>query len=1066
MRAVLEHLTADDEIGIVGFGQSNRLPTGDRDSEGFVAAPHLQLRAAGTDLTILSIAPAVTGGTHGAAASESVVTVAEALVTSEWVGGELRLVQHDYGDAVASSLRRGHARVLGNRAGASNHTNLGAGGALLIDTNDRFLWQSHGLKDGSRVVPSTTGTLPGLTPGVVYFVRDATPHTFRVSLAPDSAAITLTGGSGFHTLTALPFLHVAWVSAFQAVAAGVTFSIGTPGIVNHTAHGRTNGSTVSYDANVPPELTVGVKYFVVDATTNAYSVSATFGGAALAFSGAGGTANATPHLFAFVSGYVHLHDRFNSYDNVQVVTPFQPIAPGDYPAGVPVVPGYSLPSDVTSHADAALVLPYAWNEGVDGHGAAGTAQVSGLVVTFEGGQTVGDQLFAGGFIRVGGAKGKVASNTTTAVTVESWTPSAGPGAGVLPFVLYLPHWRNNPHHHTAGEGFLYPSGNMQPGGGLATSLGFTYSRPRGRLQGSYVNRTMVNATAGTGTNAAGLAQCRTNASGQLTAAIVGGKLRLQRATTASDPATGLIQFEAFLRPGYTVALAGMGQTPSVDAQWRVDTVQHATAAAGSYVDLVPLDVTLMAVPGSVSGTVPTAATVTHQVPKRLFLFGSLIESCWRLAVALGRRIVVAHLGVNSSSQIASSTNSQFGFQGQLGWWNDDDALDWTPSNPDGLAARLRRLVEFIAPRAVRATFGATRRWKVLAIDAWQAEADALTGAGQQLAQRSIPTFVRWLRSVITGAGLSPYPAEARVPVQWARLPMVPWELVDTDGMVNAAIDRMVAFDGGFAVSIPTDTAPKLSADPLHFNGVGEAQNGLAVAEAVLPMIEFAFQFTLGPGAIDVANKALAILGASPNVTALEPPNATVEARQCAVFLPEVRDWLLQSHAWTFATRRVAPKPVTAPVSTWAYVYAVPADLLYPTAVLDPTSTDDLQVRAILTSDPYRRPPTSTWLANASQPMRIETDQEGNRLLRTSQENATLIYIARNVPFELWDPLVLRAAGYALAHCLAGGIIKGKTGAAVGERHLQMALALLQQAAAQNAEWQQDVRPEVRCPWLP
>ena len=32
---------------------------------------------------------------------------------------------------------------------------------------------------------------------------------------------------------------------------------------------------------------------------------------------------------ANVAGYVHLHDRFKTYSNVHVVTPYQPIEPGD-----------------------------------------------------------------------------------------------------------------------------------------------------------------------------------------------------------------------------------------------------------------------------------------------------------------------------------------------------------------------------------------------------------------------------------------------------------------------------------------------------------------------------------------------------------------------------------------------------------------------------------------------------------------------------------------------------------------------------------------------------------------
>jgi hypothetical protein len=1068
MRSVLEYLAATDEVGLVRCGQSNAGPHGDRDTEGFVAAPHLALRAAGLDLTIASIAPA-SAAPHGAVGTQSIVSVAEELVRDDWIGGELRLVQHEYGEAVTSSARRGHARVLANAAIASTSTDVAAGGVMAINTTtDVITWFAHGRRNGSQVVFSTTGTLPGLTAGQPYFVVAATEHTFQVAELPNGVAVNLSGGSGTHTVTARACLIVEWQSAFLQASAA-TFAIGTPGVVTQTGHNLTEGSAVSFTGSLPPELASGQQYFVRSPTANTYQVSTSLGVTALAFTGAGGAATATPTMLATVSGYVHLHDRWTSYDNVHVVTPYQPIEPGDYPLGVPVVPGVTLASDVLSYADAALCLPFAWNEGVEGLGAVGTVTVSSLVCTLQGGQTIADNLFAGGFLRVGGARGKIASNTTTTITVESWTPTAGPGAGTLPYELHLPHWRNNPHHFVAGEGFLYPSGHMQPGGGLPTSTGMTYSRPRGRLVGSYVSRAIGVAVCGAAINATKFARLTTTGSGQVSASIVGGKLRLSRSSTGNDPATGLIQFEHFLRPGYTVELKGLGLTPSVDGLWRVAAVVPVSSGNGSFIDLDPLDATLVATPGSVSGTVPTAATVTRFVWRPVHRFGSLIECAWRLAVAIGRRVVVAHLGVNAAGQILRAANNVTGFQGRLGWWDDNEALDWTPSNDDGVAARLRRLVEFIAPRAVRASYGATRTWKVLGIDVWQGETDAQSVAGRQLAARSMPTFASWLRGLIGAAGLSPYPSSARVPLQWAAITTNPWQIAglggDVDGLVNAAIARTVALDG-FAASVATETAPKLLNDPLHFSGIGEVQNGQGAADALLRLIDFAFQFRLGPGAIAVANQALSLIGETSNVTSLEPPNATQQARLCSQFLAEARDAVLQLHPWTFATRRVAAVAVDDVVSTWSYAYAVPADMLHPVAVLDPQAGDDLQVLGAQATDPYTGRSLSSFRKPASQPFRIETDQVGNRLLRTNQVDAVFVYIARNVDADVWDPLVRQAWAYRLAYHLSGGTLKGKTGAAVAQSMLQTSLALVGQAAATNAQFQKDQPVQPGCPWLP
>lgn len=1062
MQSVLEHLTDSDEVGFVKCGQSNALPYGDRDSEGYVASPHLKLSAAGLDLTIQAIAPASTAA-QGAVGTRSIVTVAEDLQARYWINGELRLVAHDYGEAPAICMRRGHAKVIDNAAGAV------LAGVLFDTATERVLWAAHGRPNGSQVTFETTGSLPGLTVGQVYYVINAAPNTFQVSLDPNGSAVALSGGSGTHTARARPCLTVEWLSEFQAPTAGVTFTAPPTGSwVNHTAHNLPNGSTVSFTGTLPPELTAGVKYYMVAVDADSYALAASRGGSIIIFTGAGGSATVTPDLMVDVAGYVHLHDRFKTYPNVQVVTPFQPIEPGDYPAGTPVVPGFTLPSDVTTYADAALALPFAWNEGIDGHGAVGTGTVSGLVVTLTGGLTVEDKLFAGGFIRVGNAKGKVASNTTSTVTVESWTPTAGPGAGTLPVHLHLPHWRSNPHHFTAGEGFLYPSNEMQPGGHIAESTGLIYSRPRARLAGSYVGRIIATGSVGASTIAAGIARLTTAASADLTVSADGTYVTVTRANTSRNPANGLVQFEDFARPGQIVLLAGLGQSPGVDGFWRLVTLNTSAGVTGSSIVLEPYDPGTV-VPGSVSGTVPAGASVTRYLWTPTYRFGSLIETAWRMATELGRRIVVTHLGINGSSQIAAATNNPVAPQGKIGWWDDDIGFDWTPSNPTGLAARLKRLVQFIAPRAVRASFGDTRTLKFVAGDVWQGETDATFAAGRDLAPQWVSTFVNWLRAVITGAGLSPYVGLAKIPFHWAQITQFPWEIAglggDVNGQVNAAILRWVARDAGFGCSYDPEGQPKVI-DGLHYNGTGEANNGKQVAALLVPLIRFAFSFSWGPGAVAVANEALSMIGDATDVTSLQPPNASTQARLCAQMFGEAIDAVLQSHAWTFATRRVQPPLLAETVSTWAYGYGLPADVLHPTTVLAADATDDLQLRTTtLAVDPTTGYPNGLGTP-ATQPFTIEVEPDGLRVLRTDQESPVLVYTARNIDVRLWDPAARQALVHYLAHKLAGATLKGRTGTQVSQAMLQAAMALIREAAALNAQYQRDVRVTPTCPWLP
>ncbi len=1091
MRSVLERLADTDEAGLVAWGQSNRRPWGDRDKEGFLAAPHLALRAAGQDLCILAIANALNdnpqaGVALGQAGSQAIVTVAEELRIDDWVGGELRLVAHDWSEPLVntnSTVRKGHANVL--RCSPS------ATATVTFDlVSDRVLWVSHGRRDGSQVQFKTTGALPGLTAGEVLFVRDATEHTFRVARTPWGAAVDLIGGAGTHTCTARPCLLVQWTSAAGALATA-TFTAGPPGVVNHANHNLTSGSAIAFSGGgaIPPQLTPHQPYYVHTVLSDGtYTIASTIGGTELAFDTNGGVAGAMLRCLANLAGYVHARDRWKTYDNVLMVVPFQPIEPGPYPTDPPVVPGVTLRPDVVRHEDLALVLPFSWQEGIEGHGAVGTVQVAGLVCTLQGGQLIDDGIYADGFIRVAGSKGEVASNTTTTVTVKAWVGGQPAVATNLAFHLHLPHWRNNPHHYTAGEGFLYPPDDMQPGGiGFdgAASEGVIYSRPRGRLRGCYVGRDPVLAVpVSVAVNALAVASTATTAAAQMTVALGtgadSGTLKVAWTITTHDPATGVLPFETFLRPGYLVQLGGMGQTPSVDGIYRVVRMQR-TTANGSEVYLAPYDATLTPLPGAVAGVVPKSASVARLSWKPRHRFGSIVDTAWRLANGLGRRVIVTLLGINSSSQTLRNENLSYSYQGRIGWFDDDLSYDWTPSDPTGLAARLRRLIEFIGPRAVQASLGINQTLRQLAIDGYQMESDSiLSPAQRELAFRTASTFIAWLRGVIVKAGQSPYPKDARVPFQWAQLTHDPWELPslpvsttsytgtvagDVDGLVNAALRRLAALDG-FGASIDTNDSPKVATDSAHFNGYGMARNARLAAEALSRLIEQAFAFGFDQDMVEAAIEALQLLGETPNVPSLDVPTTT-HARVAAPIMREARRFVLQAHQWSFATKRAAGLEIVSASSAWQYAYGVPADLLKPLLALDPEAASDMQVVETM----LRRLAVGLRASDVTNAKVAPADysletEDGFRVLRTNQANAVLVYTSATVELRNWAPMARKALIYHAAHQLAGVLLKGKTGAAVSQQLLQMSLGLIAQARADDAQFGRDVTPPPSCPWLP
>jgi hypothetical protein len=68
-------------------------------------------------------------------------------------------------------------------------------------TTDVFTAAGHGYQDLDPITFGTSGTIPaGLTVGTLYFVRDATEDTFKVSATPNGTAVDVTTtGTGTHT---------------------------------------------------------------------------------------------------------------------------------------------------------------------------------------------------------------------------------------------------------------------------------------------------------------------------------------------------------------------------------------------------------------------------------------------------------------------------------------------------------------------------------------------------------------------------------------------------------------------------------------------------------------------------------------------------------------------------------------------------------------------------------------------------------------------------------------------------------------------------------------------------
>lgn len=72
------------------------------------------------------------------------------------------------------------------------------------------------------------------------------------------------------------------------VSGTVTFTVGTPGVVNYTAHGRSAGDAIRFTGTLPAALSTGTTYYVRSVLgPNSFTVASSVGGTPIAFADAG-----------------------------------------------------------------------------------------------------------------------------------------------------------------------------------------------------------------------------------------------------------------------------------------------------------------------------------------------------------------------------------------------------------------------------------------------------------------------------------------------------------------------------------------------------------------------------------------------------------------------------------------------------------------------------------------------------------------------------------------------------------------------------------------------------------
>jgi hypothetical protein len=198
--------------------------------------------------------------------------------------------------------------------------------------------------------------------------------------------------------------------------------------------------------------------------------------------------------------------------------------------------------------------------------------------------------------------------------------------------------------------------------------------------------------------------------------------------------------------------------------------------------------------------------------------------------------------------------------------------------------------------------------------------------------------------------------------------------------------------------------------------------------------------------VAICNLALSHIGADANISAINPPDGSVEAGHCARYYPIARQELLEMQPWTFAkTRQALAVLSTNPSSVWTYAYQQPSDVI-----------SSLRILTVSTLDAYGFFPFGGLLRADEVALFTErgtADYESeDGVILTHEPDAVLLYTRDVVDTSKYTPGFTVALSFLLASYLAGPIIKGAegTGAALKMRQIAERKAAQAQVADANS----------------
>ena len=181
--------------------------------------------------------------------------------------------------------------------------------------------------------------------------------------------------------------------------------------------------------------------------------------------------------------------------------------------------------------------------------------------------------------------------------------------------------------------------------------------------------------------------------------------------------------------------------------------------------------------------------------------------------------------------------------------------------------------------------------------------------------------------------------------------------------------------------------------------------------------------------VQICNMALSHIGSEAGVSAISPPDGSVEADLCATFYDQSRAELIESGTWSFTLKRAALPATTGTSDNWAYTYTKPSDCLRAVRILKASSA-----LTVFTQDEYQ--------LHADDRDSAQFDVEG-AVIYSNEPDAVLVYVQDITDTTKFPPAFTSALSFLLAGYLAGPIIKGHDGAKLADAMRQRAMTAAQ-----------------------